>query len=61
MFIVAEPHDFYGRNMNAWSDRLTYIDDPPSGMTHVSLAEGEAGVDAISVSSRAARAVPRPS
>ena len=33
--------DFYGRNMNAWIDCMTYIDDPPSGMTSVSVAEGE--------------------
>ena len=33
--------EFYGRNMNAWIDCLTYIDDPPSGMTSVSVAAGE--------------------
>jgi Barstar (barnase inhibitor) len=32
---------FYGRNMNAWIDCMTYIDDPPSGMTSVSVAPGE--------------------
>ena len=25
---------FYGRNMNAWIDCMTYLDDPESGMTH---------------------------
>jgi len=33
--------DFYGRNMNAWIDCMTYIDDPPSGMTEVAVPEGE--------------------
>ncbi|MBR1161925.1 barstar family protein [Bradyrhizobium elkanii] len=33
--------DFYGRNMNAWIDCMTYVDDPPSGMTNVSVSEGE--------------------
>jgi Barstar (barnase inhibitor) len=32
---------FYGGNMNAWIDIMTYIDDPPSGMTAVSVAKGE--------------------
>lgn len=29
--------DFYGRNMNAWIDCMTYIDDKDSGMTKVSI------------------------
>ncbi len=29
--------DFYGRNMNAWIDCMTYLDD---GMTSVSVEEG---------------------
>jgi hypothetical protein len=33
--------DFYGRNMNAWIDCLSYLDDPPSGMTSVSVKAGE--------------------
>jgi hypothetical protein len=33
--------DFYGRNMNAWIDCMTYLDDPPSGMTSVSVDPGE--------------------
>jgi RNAse (barnase) inhibitor barstar len=33
--------DFYGRNMNAWIDCMTYLDDPPSGMTNVSVEEGD--------------------
>jgi hypothetical protein len=32
---------FYGRNMDAWIDCMTYVDDPRSGMTTVSVAEGE--------------------
>jgi barstar (barnase inhibitor) len=31
---------FYGRNMDAWIDCMTYLDDPPSGMTSVSVGEG---------------------
>lgn len=27
--------DFYGRNMNAWIDCMTYLDDPEAGMTTV--------------------------
>jgi RNAse (barnase) inhibitor barstar len=30
--------DFYGRNMNAWIDCMTYFDD---GMTRFSVAPGE--------------------
>jgi hypothetical protein len=33
--------EFYGRNMNAWIDCMTYIDDPPSGMTSAFVARGE--------------------
>lgn len=32
---------FYGRNMNAWIDCMTSLDDPSSGMTGVSVADGE--------------------
>jgi hypothetical protein len=32
--------DFYGRNMNAWIDCMTYADDPASGMTDPSVAPG---------------------
>jgi hypothetical protein len=27
--------DFYGRNMNAWIDCMSYLDDPGAGMTTV--------------------------
>ena len=33
--------DFYGRNMDAWIDCMTYVDDPPSGLTTVSVSEGD--------------------
>jgi hypothetical protein len=33
--------DFYGRNMNAWIDCMTYVDDPASGMSSVMIAEGD--------------------
>jgi hypothetical protein len=33
--------DFYGRNMNAWIDCMTYIDDAGSVMTAITVAEGE--------------------
>jgi len=33
--------DFYGRNMDAWIDCMTHIDDPPSGMSTACIAMGE--------------------
>jgi len=33
--------EFYGRNMDAWIDCLTSIDDPASGMTSPSVSPGE--------------------
>jgi RNAse (barnase) inhibitor barstar len=32
---------FYGRNMSAWIDCLTYLDDPESEMTSVHVKPGE--------------------
>ncbi|WP_427926530.1 barstar family protein [Xanthomonas hortorum] len=32
---------FYGRNMNAWIDCLSCLDDPPAGMTSVHVAPGQ--------------------
>ena len=32
---------FYGRNMDAWIDCLTYLDDPGAGMTTVHIAPGQ--------------------
>jgi hypothetical protein len=32
--------EFYGRNMNAWIDCMSDVDDPSSGMTAVSVAAG---------------------
>ncbi len=34
--------DFYGCNMNAWIDCLSYIDDPSAGMTSVHTSPGVA-------------------
>jgi hypothetical protein len=31
---------FYGRNMNAWVDCMSYLDDPASGMTSVFAPPG---------------------
>ena len=33
--------EYYGRNMNAWIDCMTSIDDPSSGMTSVAVNAGE--------------------
>ena len=33
--------EFYGRNLNAWIDCMTDIDDSPRGMTSVSVSPGE--------------------
>ena len=33
--------DFYGGNMDAWIDCMTYVDEPESGMTQVTVAPGE--------------------
>ena len=33
--------DFYGKNMNAWIDCMSYIDDPDSGMSSVTVKSGE--------------------
>ena len=32
--------DFYGRNMDAWIDCLSYLDDPTARMTSVHVAPG---------------------
>jgi barstar (barnase inhibitor) len=33
--------DFYGRNMDAWIDCMSYLDEPSSGMTSVPVKTGE--------------------
>jgi hypothetical protein len=33
--------DFYGCNLNAWIDCLTYLDDGGDGMSRFKLADGE--------------------
>lgn len=32
--------DFYGRNMDAWIDCMTYLDDPAAGMSSVHAVPG---------------------
>jgi len=32
---------FYGRNMDAWNDCMTYLDDPEAGMTSVHVSRGD--------------------
>jgi len=32
---------FYGRNMNAWVDCMTYFDDSDAGMTSITVAKGD--------------------
>ena len=32
--------DFYGRNMDAWIDCMSYLDDPEAGMTTVHVPRG---------------------
>ena len=31
--------DFYGRNMDAWIDCMSYLDDPESGMTKITCSK----------------------
>lgn len=33
--------EFYGRNMNAWIDCLSYVDDSNAGMSAVTIKPGE--------------------
>lgn len=33
--------DFYGCNMDAWIDCMTYLDDAGAGMTSITVAPGE--------------------
>jgi hypothetical protein len=40
--------DFYGSNLNAWIDCMTYVDDAGAGMTTVHVAPGEVLVLCIS-------------
>jgi hypothetical protein len=34
--------DFYGRNMDAWIDCMSYLDDPSAGMTKIHIHDGDA-------------------
>lgn len=40
--------EFYGRNMDAWVDCMTCLDEPESGFTHVSVQPGDVLVLLIS-------------
>jgi hypothetical protein len=40
--------EFYGRNMNAWIDCMTCLDDPEANMTSIRLQPGEVIVLSIS-------------
>lgn len=33
--------EYYGRNMNAWIDCMTYLDDPDCAMTNIHVAPGQ--------------------
>ena len=33
--------DFYGKNLNAWIDCLTYLDEPDAGMSTVHVLPGQ--------------------
>lgn len=33
--------DFYGGNMDAWIDCMTYVDEPTAGMTQITVVPGE--------------------
>jgi len=39
---------FYGRNMNAWIDCMTYLDEPEAGMTSVHVVPGDVLVLCVS-------------
>ncbi len=40
--------DFYGRNVDAWIDCMTCLDDPDAGMTSVYVAPGDLVVLCVS-------------
>lgn len=33
--------EFYGRNLDAWIDCMTYVDDPDSGLSAITVAKGD--------------------
>lgn len=39
---------FYGRNLDAWVDCMTYLDDPDAGMTSTHVARGDVIVLCVS-------------
>jgi hypothetical protein len=40
--------DFYGRNMDAWNDCMTHLDEPEAGMTSVHVPPGDVLVLCVS-------------
>ena len=39
---------FYGKNLDAWNDCMTHLDDPEAGMTSIHVARGDVVVLCIS-------------
>ncbi len=50
--------DFYGRNMNAWIDCMTSLDEPEDGMTSVHSPDGGVVVLALSDATDLSRRCP---
>ena len=50
--------DFYGSNNDAWIDCMSYIDDPGSGMSTITVAPGEALDILVKGTSEAAKRCP---
>ena len=44
--------EFYGRNLDAWIDCMSYLDDPAAGMSQVSVERGKALLLEFPVDSR---------
>ncbi len=51
--------DFYGRNMNAWNDCMTYLDDSEANLTSVQVAPGDVVVLVFPQLAISGRGVPR--
>jgi hypothetical protein len=49
---------FYGRNMNAWIDCMTDVDDPAAGMAQVTIARNEILTIALTEATEFARRCP---
>ena len=50
--------DFYGKNMNAWIDCMTSLDDPADGMTSIHAPQGGVLVLELSDATDLARRCP---